>query len=300
MTDKPVLVGVDGSPDSLAAAAWGAWEARRRHRPLRLVHGLVPVPEIGVAPTLPHLTQALLSGGRAALARAEEQVRRSDPDLPVSTAVVAGGPAAVLLDQATRAALVVLGSRGLGGFAGLLAGSVSTQVATHAPVPVIVLRRPAGAAGTTPVPGTGPVVVGVDGSPGSNAALEFGFDEAAARGTGLIAVYAWSVPPSGNLGPITPVHYDEGEARDEADRLLAEALAGWADKYPEVPVERRAVHSFNPLLTILEAAEAASLVVVGPRGRGGFVSLLLGSVADGLLRHARQPVAIASGKGIVS
>src|ERR671936_724403 len=131
----PVLVGVDDSPDARAAAAYGAWEARRRHRPLRLVHALTPVPQFGVAPTLPHLTDALVTVGRQAVARAAEAVRQCDPELPVSTAVIAGGPAAVLLDEATRAALVVVGSRGAGGFGGLLAGSVSTKVATHAPVP---------------------------------------------------------------------------------------------------------------------------------------------------------------------
>jgi nucleotide-binding universal stress UspA family protein len=292
MKDTPVLVGVDGSADSRDAVAYGAWEARQRHLPLRLVHGLVPAPTFGIAPTVPAVTEALFTDARALVAEAAAGVRRTDSDLPVGTAVIAGGPAGVLVEEAAHAALVVVGSRGLGGYAGLLAGSVSIQVATHAPVPVVVLRHSAPPAGPPAVPGTGPVVVGVDGSAGSMTALEFGLDEAAARGTGLIAVYAWAVPPRGNLGPITPSHYDEREARDEADRLLAEALAGWDDKYPDVPVERRVVHSFNPLLTLLEESTSASLIVVGPRGHGGFVSLLLGSVADGLLRHAHRPVAI--------
>jgi nucleotide-binding universal stress UspA family protein len=130
------------------------------------------------------------------------------------------------------------------------------------------------------------VVVGVDGSTGSAAAVEFAFEEAAARGTGLLAVYAWGVMP-----------YDAGtdDPRIEqrvADTALAEALAGWQDKYPEVPVEHRAMHSLVPVHTILDQSAGAGLIVVGPRGRGGFAGLLLGSVGDGPVRHADAPVAV--------
>ncbi len=287
MNDQAVVVGIDGSANAEAAAAYGAWEARRRHRPLRLVHGLVPVPQFGVAPTLPSVTEALVSRARSLVAQAGEKVHGRDPELPVTTAVIAGSPAGVLLDEASRADLVVVGSRGTGGFASLLVGSVAAQVATHAPVPVVVVRDSAA------VPEPGPVVVGVDGSAGSAAALELAFDEAAARGSDLVAVYAWGVPPGGNLGPIMPGQYDAEQAREEGGRLLAEALAGWSDKYPGTPVHRRAIHSFNPLKTILEESESASLIVVGARSHGGFLGLLLGSVADGLLRNSPRSLAIA-------
>jgi nucleotide-binding universal stress UspA family protein len=132
----------------------------------------------------------------------------------------------------------------------------------------------------------------VDGSAAAGHALGFAFEEADARGTGLVAVYAWDVPPRRNLGPITRLHYDPVEAQDEADRVLAEAVAGWAEKYPDVPVQRLAVHTLTPAAVLRDAAAGASLVVVGSRGHGGFLGLLLGSVSHSLLTHARCSVAV--------
>lgn len=290
----PVVVGVDGVDEASRAIEYAAWEAHRRKRPLRLVHGFIPVPMFGPTPLVPYDIEAPLRATREMINDIARSASLRHPDLTVTTAVLVGGPAGVLVDQSAGACLVVVGCRGRGGFAGLLTGSVSAQVATHAHAPVVVLRPPSGQRPPAPEPsGVGPVVVGVDGSPGSDAALEFAFEEAAAREEELIAVYAWSVPPGGNLGPITARHYDEREAQSEADRLLAEATAGWSEQYPDVKVDRRAVHSFNPAHTLIEEAAGSSLIVVGPRGRGGFASLLLGSVADGLLHHADRPVAIA-------
>jgi nucleotide-binding universal stress UspA family protein len=290
-TNAPVVVGVDGSPDAERAVEYGAWEARRRRRPLRLVHGFVPLPMFAPVPLAPFDIEAPLQGIRDMVNEVARTVSLRHPELTVTTSVVTAGAAAVLVDESARASLVVVGSRGLGGFAGLLTGSVSVQVATHAHAPVVVLRPPS--TEDCPAPGDGPVVVGVDGSPGAAAALGLAFEEAAARGTGLVAVYAWGTPPGGNLGPVNALHYDQRQAREQADRMLAEATAGWCERYPDVALDRRAVHSFNPVLTLIEEAAPASLIVVGPRGRGGFASLLLGSVADGLLRHADRPVAIA-------
>ncbi|MEN3304465.1 MAG: hypothetical protein V7603_667 [Micromonosporaceae bacterium] len=291
----PVVVGVDGSAAAEQAVEYGAWEARRRHRPLRLVHGFTTVPMFGPTALVPFDVEEPLRATRGVINEMARTASLRHPDLALTTSVVAGGAAGVLVEESAAGCLVVLGSRGRGGFAGLLAGSVGAQVATHAQAPVVVLRPPDPPPSTedSAVPGSGPVAVGVDGSAGSAAALGFAFDEAAMRGTGLLAVYAWGVPPGGNLGPVTARHYDEEEAQGEAERLLAEAVAGWRERYPEVRVDRRAVHSFSPVLTLVEEAGSASLIVVGPRGRGGFASLVLGSVADGLLRHADRPVAIA-------
>jgi nucleotide-binding universal stress UspA family protein len=290
---RPVVVGVDGSADSERAIEYGAWEAGRRRRPLRLVHGFVPVPMFGPTALVALDIEQPLRAIREMLGGIARDASRRHPDLTVTTSVMAGGASAALVEESTQASLVVVGSRGRGGFAGLLTGSVGAQVATHAEAPVVVVRSPS--TEDVPVPGTGPVLVGVDGSAGATGALGLAFDEAAARGTAVVAVYAWGVPPGGNLGPISARHYDDRDAQDEADRLLAEATAGFTERYPEVKLERRAVHSFNPVLTLIEEAgtAAASLVVVGPRGRGGFASLLLGSVADGVLRHGDRPVAIA-------
>jgi len=280
----PVVAGVDGSADAQLAVDLAAWEADRRHAPLRLVYGFRPVYVCGVATIGYDLDRQVRDLDNMLIAESARVARRY-PDLPVATEVVQGAPASVLLDESAAAQLVVVGSRGRGGFASLLPGSVSAQVATYATSPVIVMRPPA-ARGTRDIPGSGPVVLGIDGSTGSAAAVEFAFDEAAARGTGLIAVYPWGVMP-----------YDAGDddprvEQHTADTALADALAAWQDKYPEVPVSHRAVHSLVPVHTILDQSADAGLIVVGRRGRGGFAGLSLGSVGDGLVRHAKAPVAV--------
>ena len=281
----PVVVGVDGSADARLAIDLAAWEADRRHAPLRLVYGFRQFYAYGVVATAYDLDRQVRDLDDMLITECARIARRY-PDLIVRTEVVGGVPAGVLVDESATAQLVVVGSRGLGGFASLLLGSVSAQVAAHAASPVIVVRPPA-ARGARDIPGNGPVVVGVDGSTGSAAAVEFAFDEAAARGTSLLAVYVWGAMP-----------YDAGDdddpriEQDGPDAALAEALAGWREKYPEVPVSHRAVHSLVPVHTILDQSTDAGLIVVGPRGRGGFAGLPLGSVGDGLVRHAKAPVAV--------
>jgi nucleotide-binding universal stress UspA family protein len=275
----PVVVGVDGSPDAGAAAEYGAWEAEHRRLPLRLVHVHQPPIMYGPSMAAAYGTDEPLRDAQAVLRGAIDALRGQYPGLEVGTVVTAGSPASVLVGESRTAALVVVGARGLGRFEQLLAGSVSAQVATHAHAPVVVLR-PA-ARQEQPSVGSG-VVVGVDGSAGSTAALAFAFEEAAARGTELVAVYAWVLPDT----------REAAEAQQEADRVLAEGIAGWQEKFPEVSVLPRAVRSLNPLATLIDEGAHAQLVVVGPRGRGGFAGLLLGSVSDGLVRHAHRPVAV--------
>ena len=288
----PVVVGVDGSADSRRATGYAAGEAARRHLPLRLVHGLQPPTMYSAGTFVAVEIGAVVADVRAMLLENATKVHARYPSLKVTTAVIAGYPAAVLVGVSRAASLVVVGSRGFGGLRGMLAGSTGAQVAAHAHAPVIVVRPPAAEdAQLPPDPGTG-VLVGVDGSTGSAAALDFAFAEAGAHGSQLTAVYAWDSPPTTNLGPITRRHYDPVEAQEEADRMLSEALAGWQEKYPGVRVTRRAVHSLNPLATLVAQSREAALVVVGARGRGGFAGLRLGSVSDGLVRHAHRPVAV--------
>lgn len=207
------------------------------------------------------------------------------PDLAIEQEVVTGFPVPVLTDEAARAQLVVLGDRGLGGFTGLLVGSVAVAVTTHAPCPVVVVRGPTPDA---PRPSDGPVVVGIDGSPTSEAAVEFAFEVADLRGVPLVAVHAWTDYEIGS----TMVAVLDGEAIDaDEHRLLAERLAGWSEKYPDVPVQRL-VTRCRPARTLVEQSEYAQLVVVGSRGRGGFAGLMLGSVSHALLHHAACPVAV--------
>lgn len=282
------MVGVDGSPESQTAALFGAFTAKRRHLPLLLVYGYVDAIAhlaYGWAQQR-ELTTAVRDDARQMLADVELRAHAAHPGLSVRSTLVAGTGASALVELSRTASLVVVGARGRGGFAGLHLGSVGAQVVTHAHAPVVVVR-PAVADLTT-----APVVVGVDGSPGADLALGFAFEEAATRGTALLALYAWWMLPRHNLGPTSPRHYDPAQAADEAQRMLAEAVAGWSEKYPDVRVDRVARHHMDPAVALVEASHTAAMVVVGTRGRGGFASMLLGSVGRSVVTHAQCPVAV--------
>jgi nucleotide-binding universal stress UspA family protein len=287
---RPVLVGVDGSESSLTAVELGVREARLHGRPLRLVHAFVwPLLGVHVGPS----PEGPPEGGLAAeadrlLAGALERARRADPELPVTGEVVTGHLVPVLLAEARRAALVVLGDRGLGGFTGLLVGSVVVQLAAHAPGPVLVAR------GTQRY--EGPVVVGVDGSPAAGAAVEFGFAEAAARGTDLMALHTWSGRLSSEEEQELPLIYDLADVQAEQADELAGWLAAARERFPGVTVHQR-VQPGRPARVLVEASATGQLVVVGARGRGGFAGLLLGSVSQAVLHHAACPVAIIRDAG---
>jgi nucleotide-binding universal stress UspA family protein len=274
MSVKPIVVAVDGSDPALRAAGWAAAEARRRGRRLRIVHIYEwPLRVYGPA----------IVDGADLLAALETA---ADFGVDAETEVLRGPVVPVLREVSEHAALLVLGSRGLGGFTGLLAGSVSVTLAAHAHCPVVVVR------GDEPDPG-GPVVVGVDGSPASEEAVALAFDEAAVRGVDLVAVHAWTDTPM----PLTPAgghvpELDWTALAEEAAETLAERLAGWREKYPQVSV-RRVVEHDRPAHALLEAATDAGLLVVGSRGRGGFAGLTLGSVSQAVIHHADCPVIVA-------
>lgn len=196
-----------------------------------------------------------------------------------------GAAAQVLVAESEHAQLVVLGTRGLGGFSGLLIGSSTVQVSAHAACPVAVVP-PAG-----PDRVDGPVVVGVDGSEISSHALEIGYEQAQARGARLVAVHAWREPVAIGPGDVLPLVYDVDAVEEDERRVLAESVAGWQEKYPDVEVEQRLVRS-QAAQALLAAAESAQLLVVGSRGRGGFRGLLLGSVSQTLLHHMPCPLVI--------
>jgi nucleotide-binding universal stress UspA family protein len=165
----------------------------------------------------------------------------------------------------------------------MLVGSPAVSVAAHGECPVVVVR-----AGDDGVIRTeGPVVAGVDGSPTSIRALGAAFDEASWRGARLVAVHSWQdsdyVPEYVALGA--------EPAEEERARVLAESLAGWQEKYPDVEVERVVVKD-RPRHQLLERSATAQLVVVGSRGRGGFKGLLLGSTSQALVYHAGCPVLV--------
>ncbi|MGC5054796.1 universal stress protein [Micromonospora sp. DT48] len=269
--NRPVVVGVDGSPPSLVAAEHAAQAAVWRSRPLHLVHGYLHPLGYGV-PINPYEVgiPAASEDGRKMLEQAAADLVDRWPGLSVEVRQVAGGPGATLVEESRRAELLVVGSRGLGGFAGLLLGSVGTQVASHGHCPVLVIRPP-----DRPVPTEGPVLVGVDGSESAELAVGYGAEEAVRRGGTLVLVHV----------------ADEGD--DDGAALLATAGAAARGSHPGLTVDERVIVAPKADHALIEASGDAALVVVGSRGRGGFAGLLLGSVSQALVHHARCPVLIA-------
>ncbi len=271
--NRPVVVGVDGSPTSLVAADHAARAAVLRSRPLHLVHGYLHPLGYGV-PINPYEL-----GIPAPSDEAEKMLQRTAadlvgrwPGLTVEARQVAGGPGATLVEESHRADLLVIGSRGRGGFAGLLLGSVGSQVTAHAHCPVLVVR-PA----EEPVPVEGPVLVGVDGSEAAEVAVGQAADEAARRETELVLVHVRR----------------PGEDAAEATELLGTAAAAAGGSHPGLRVTVRELQADKPEVALIDASRDAALVVVGTRGRGGFTGMLLGSVSQSLVQHSHCPVLVA-------
>ncbi|MDA3625174.1 universal stress protein [Saccharopolyspora oryzae] len=262
-----VVVGVDGSPTSLAVAMWAVDEAE-----LRNAEQVRFVVVIGDRRAADEAWQAV--------GAVEDRFASNRSDLEITSEVAHGAPADVLIERSDDAELIVVGSRGRSALAATLLGSVSAKVAAHARCPVVVVREHRS---------SGPVVVGLDNSPHSQAALRYAFDSAARYGCELVAVQVWEFPESAPVVP--PMGHELAELRDEALRALSEQLAGWADSHPNVPVRKVAPRG-HPVEELAAAAGDARLLVVGHRGRGGFTGLLLGSVAAGVLHHAQCPVAV--------
>ena len=283
-----IVVGVDGSEHSAAALRWAAREAELHGGKLTavLVWDLFnqrhPDGSKRFDPAYDeaHADAALLAAVEAALG--------PDAAASVGRRPVCDVPAQGLIEAAKGADLLVVGARGLGGFRGLLLGSVSQQCLHHAPGPIAIVHPPR-EGGTD---GAERIVVGVDGSEPSRAALRWALTEAALRHTTLEAVHGWEVPVV--YGPVIGAFpYDtkavETGARELLDELVDEALA--TVDAPGVTVERTAVPG-GAAARLLDAAEHAALVVIGRRGLGGFGRLLLGSVSEHVARHAPCPVVV--------
>ncbi|WP_432072215.1 universal stress protein [Streptomyces wuyuanensis] len=288
-----VVVGVDGSESGLAAVEEAAREARWRGAALRVVHAFiwarmqVPLGPSSYGPP----EGGLRNMADRLVAEAVERAASTAPEVEVGSAVVSGEPLTVLEAESQGAELVVVGSRGMGGFVGLMVGSTAVHLAAHGRCPVLVVREPSHA--------EGPVLVGVDGSPASEAAVDFAFAEAALRGSGVLALHAytpWNAPLPPPQDPSMPYANPPGAVTEAEERLLAEALAGRRETYPGVPVEHAVVRG-DTRKALIEASASAQILVVGARGRGGFKGLLLGSVSQAMLHHAHCPVAVVRGSG---
>ncbi|WP_326834986.1 universal stress protein [Amycolatopsis rhabdoformis] len=283
---RTVLAGIDGSASAVHAAVWAAEAAARRGAVLRLVQAYV-VPSPGVSGiAVRAVREGFRSRAESWLAEAESAVLEQRPSLPIERCAVEGSRVGVLLGESSDVDLAVLGSRGLGGFTGLLVGSTAVALAAHSPCPVVVVRGPKP---DDPPPSAGPVLVGLDGSPDSTDALGFACGEAAAHGTELVAVHTWSeITPEGVL---RKRGFDPESVEVAERRLVEEQLAPWRAEFPALPV-RVVVVRGRPVRALLERGADARLIVVGSRGRGGFTGMLLGSTSQALLVHSACPVAV--------
>jgi len=279
---RTVIVGVDGSDEALRAVRWAVPEARRRRAALRLVTAFAWTDDR--MPGWPGLGQTaygerLRTVAEHGLATAAVAATELDPDLPVEQDLALGFPGGVLVGQSRDADLLVVGDSGRGRIGSALAGSVAVGVAAHAACPVVVVR------GVEPLPDERlPVVVGIDGTPLSEAAIAFAFEAASARRAPLVAVHTW-------IGPVITELVEWQSAVVEAEEPLAERLAGWGAKFPDIHVQR-VVARTSAAHALLDQAARAQLVVVGCRGHGEMAGLLLDSVSNALVHAAACPVAI--------
>jgi nucleotide-binding universal stress UspA family protein len=272
---KFILVGVDEAPESQIALRWAVQAAAARGTAVRVVRAYLDQvaqwPAIGAEGYIPP-SQA---GVQLTALDADVEFVRDRLGYENCSGWLANLPAAnAILAEAPQAELVVLGSKVNSKLGAAVLGSVATAVTAKSPSPVVVVR------GTS---AEGPVLVGRDGSADSDAALLFGFEEAARSGSKLQVVYCWQ----------TQGHNEA--SIDKVEELLrewlAESLAPYRDKYPEVSL-RADVVAGRPAAVLTERSSSCSLVVVGSRGRGGVAGLLLGSVSQNLLHHAHCPVAV--------
>lgn len=272
-----VIVGVDGSPSSLAAVDVAAREALLRGACLRIVHAF----------SRPADLDPMIHG---VLARAEQRAHDRTPGLEIARTVASGETLTVLRSESRHAVLTVVGGRGHGGFGDLLLGSTVVQLAAHGHGPLMVVRG-------RPDP-EGPVLLAVDGSPAGDAAAEFAFAEAALREAPLVAMHVWNTwsEPTPYAGPADPLNVvvDLDRLRERHQRLLEEAVARHRGARPGVAVELR-LERARVRHALLDVSREAQLVVSGARGHGGFTGMLLGSVSQALLYHADCPVAVVRG-----
>ncbi|GAA3453448.1 universal stress protein [Dactylosporangium matsuzakiense] len=273
----PVIVGVDGSPAAFGAARWAADEAVRLGQSLRIFHAL----EV-------HDPYEEVCDEHGLAVEAATEIRGLYPGLEVTTGTWRGEPARMLVEQSRTAALVVVGSRGVGGFRSLLVGSVGMHLAVHAHCPVLVVHHAERwARPQTPLPRHGPVVVASDGSDDAELGLRLAFAEAAARAVPLQAIRTWHEPEH---------HWgrspDPAALVAAAEHELTAELQPWLSKYPAVTVVPRIEHCPS-VPVMLEAARDALMFVIGARGRGGFEGVRLGAVARQVVEHADAPVLVA-------
>jgi nucleotide-binding universal stress UspA family protein len=287
-TTAPVVVGVDGSTTSERALVWAAQAAARREVPLQIVHAWT-MPILGELPDLVMLERIPYERtAQQVLDAAVERVGRVAPSVSVRPELIEDGAAGALLDAASKASLLVLGSHGRGWLGSAVVGSVSQQCVTHARLPVVVV--PAGWDATD----HGRVVVGVDGSQSSYGALHFAVDEATRRRACLDVVHVWHhLEPIGPLAAQTSAYRASVEKASQAllDSMTGPFHPGSVSRPGPAAVEGISIEGY-PSRSLVSCAQGADLLVVGARGHGGFTGLLLGSVSLRCLHHTPCPIAV--------
>ncbi|MFC8917716.1 universal stress protein [Streptomyces sp. NPDC057116] len=283
---RTVTVGIDGSREGLTAADWAAGEALGRDRLLRLVHVWSNDAD-AVTPSDPENQRRR---AERLLHTTAKQLRQNHPDVRMETSQSAGDPVETLTAAGDTADLLVLGSRGLGGMKGFIAGSVSLAVLARVRHPVVLVRAPHGEP-TERTPRAGDVVLGLDLPGASEEALGFAFGCADRYGCGLRVVHSWALPPvhGPDMAGALAVLLDEVAAERQAQ--LDAALAPWAEKHPAVTVTRQCRQG-GAAQDLVEAAEEARLVVVGLRHRRHRFGAHVGPVVHSLLHHTAAPVAV--------
>ena len=286
-----VVVAVDGSEAADNAVRWAANTAMKRDIPLRLAtsytmpqylyaEGMVPPEE---------LFNDLQAEAMEKIEAAREIAHEVAPDILIGHTIAEGSPIDMLLEMSRDVTMLVLGSRGLGGLSGMVLGSVSAAVVSHAHCPVVVVREDNPVTETTKY---GPIVVGVDGSDVSQKATEYAFAEAQARKCELIAVHTWmDMPAQASLAGVNAAQSQWKAIEEQQVEVLAERLNPLVEKYPDVSVGK-VITRDRPVRALAEQAEGAQLLVVGSHGRGGFRGMLIGSTSRALLQASPCPMMV--------
>lgn len=290
-SQKFIVVAVDGSEASSVAVKWAANAALKRKQPLKLVSAYT-MPQFmyadGMVPPQ-ELYDELENETNEKIENARKIITDFSSEVEVSHEIHESSPIDMLLDYSETAEMIVMGSRGLGGLSGLVMGSVSAAVVSHAACPVVVVRKDND---VTEANKYGPVVVGVDGSEVSRQALQVAFREADARGAVLRAIHGWNEAQvhTTYVGLVDSQNEMERTLKDRQD-MLQEELADLVKQYPEVRVEE-VVERDRPINALRDAAVDAQLVITGSHGRGGFKGMLLGSTSRALLQYAPCPMMV--------
>ncbi|GAA1999053.1 universal stress protein [Nakamurella flavida] len=304
----PIVVGIDGSHAATAAARWAAGEARRRQTSVSLVHGYtVPGARFGGTKTvMSEVGESVRAGATSILNRTRDAVLGAHPDVDIDICLVHDSPAGALRTASENAQMTVVGTAGAPQAISAMPGSIAARVVGHAHGPVVLIRTEF-RAGQTPAEAieqaaagldTGPIVVGVDRSEDSEVALGFALAEARLRGVGVVVIHTWDVPALVGLDSDHPsVLQDRSETERTETQSLADQLAVWAEKFPDVTVTSSVVRG-RPAQSLLaycrEPADGVrpGLLVVGSRGRGGFNGKLLGAIGQEVLAGSPCPVAV--------